>query len=83
MPAHINFFFKGAQINDLKKRKKKKKGQWSDEHYILNKPKIIVAFIHLHNKCYNIFTKHLFSIVVGQSLIFYYFILTYKKLTPQ
>ena len=35
------------------------------------------------NKCHNIFTKHLFSVVVGHSFIFYYFILTYKKLTPQ
>ena len=49
---------------------------------ILNKPKIIVTFIHSLNKCHNIFTKHLFS-VVGHSLIFYYFILTYKKLIPQ
>ena len=36
-----------------------------------------------NNKCYNNFTKHLFSVVVGHSLIFYYFISTYKKLTPQ
>ena len=42
-----------------------------------------VAFTHSPNKCHNIFTKHLFSIVVGHSFIFYYFILTYKKLTPQ
>ena len=28
------------------------------------------------NKCHNIFTKHLFSIVVGYNLIFYYFIST-------
>ena len=42
-----------------------------------------VAFTYLPNKCHNIFTKHLFSIVVGHSFIFYYFILTYKKLTSQ
>ena len=35
------------------------------------------------NKCYNIFIKHLFSVVVGYGFIFYYFILNYKKLTPQ
>ena len=28
-------------------------------------------------------TKHLFSVVIGHSFIFYYFILTYKKLTPK
>ena len=42
-----------------------------------------VVFTHLPNKCHNIFTKHLFSVVVGYSFIFYYFILTYKKLTLQ
>ena len=36
-----------------------------------------------NNKCYNIFTKHLFSVAVGYNLIFYYFIPTIKKLTPQ
>ena len=34
-----------------------------------------------NNKCYKIFTKYLFSIVVSYSFIFYYFISTYKKLT--
>ena len=34
-----------------------------------------------NNKCYNIFSKHLFSVVIGHNLIFYYFILTCKKLT--
>ena len=60
-----------------------KKNQWSDEQYILNKPKSTVAFTDLHNNCYNIFIKHLFSVVVGHSFIFSYFISTYKKLTPQ
>ena len=41
----------------------------SDEQYILNIPTSV--------------TKHLFSIVVSRSFIFYHFILTYKKLTPQ
>ena len=44
--------------------------------------KITVTFTHSLNKCHNIFTKHLFSIVIGHNFIFYYFILTYKKLTP-
>ena len=61
---------------------KKNKNQWSDEKYILKKPKSTVAFTHSH-KYYNIFTKHLFSVVVGHNLIFYYFISTYKKLTTQ
>ena len=46
----------------------------------------VALFEHWHflpNKCHNMFTKHLFSIVVGYNFIFYYFILTYKKLTPQ
>ena len=60
-----------------------KKKKRSDEQYLLNKPKNIVAFTDLHNNCYNIFTKHLFSIVVNYGFIFYYFISTYKKLTPQ
>ena len=41
--------------------------------------KSIVVFTHSPNKCHNIFTKHLFLVVVGHSFIFYYFILTYKK----
>ena len=42
-----------------------------------------VVFTHSPSKCHNIFTKHLFSVMVGHSFIFYYFILTYKKLKPQ
>ena len=49
----------------------------------LEQTKSKVVFTHSPNKCHNIFTKHLFSVVVGHSFIFYYFILTYKKLTPQ
>ena len=45
--------------------------------------KNIVTFTHSLNKCHNIFTKHLFSVVVDHSFIFYYFILTNKKLTSQ
>ena len=49
----------------------------------LEQIKSTVVFTHSPNKCHNIFTKHLFSVVVDHSFIFYYFILTYKKLTPQ
>ena len=49
----------------------------------LEQTKSTVAFSHSSNKCHNIFTKNLFSVMVGYSFIFYYFILTYKKLTPQ
>ena len=45
--------------------------------------KSIVVFTHSPNKCHNIFTKHLFSVIIGHNFIFYYFILTYKKLIPQ
>ena len=57
---------------------KKKKKQ-----YILNKTTTIVAFTHSPNKCHNIFTKHLFLIVVGHSFVFYYYFVTSKKLTHQ
>ena len=77
MLAHINI-------------KKIKQNQWGDNQYILNKPKCSIVFTHLHHKCYNIFRENIyiyiyifFSVVVGHSLIFYYFISTYKKLTPQ
>ena len=66
----------------MTKKEKRKKSQWSDEQYMLSKQKCTVAFTHSYNKCYNIFTKHLFSVVVVHSLIIYYFISTYKKLTP-
>ena len=45
--------------------------------------KSTVTFTNSPNKYHNIFTKHLFFVVVDHSFIFYYFILTYKKLTPQ
>ena len=50
---------------------------------LLEQTKSTVVFIHSPNKCHNIFTKYLFLVMVGYSFIFYYFILTYKKLTPQ
>ena len=75
---------------------KKKKYKWKTEEkkkkkisvatvvtLPLEQTKSKVVFTHSSNKCHNIFTKHLFLVVVGHSLIFYYFILTYKKLTSQ
>ena len=49
----------------------------------LEQTKGTVVFTHSLNKCHNVFTKHLFSVVVGHSFIFYYFILTCKKLIRQ
>ena len=49
----------------------------------LEQTKSTVVFTHSPNKYHNIFTKHLFLVVIGYNFIFYYFILTYKKLTPQ
>ena len=49
----------------------------------LEQIKSTVVFKHSPNKYHNIFTKHLFSVIVGYSFIFYYFILNYRKLTPQ
>ena len=66
----------------LKKKKKKKNSIATVSTVPLEQTKSTVTFIHSPNKCHNIFTKHLFLVVVGHSFIFYYFILTYKKLTP-
>ena len=84
MSAHINTNNnkKKEHKQMTRKKKKKKKKQISDERYILKKPKNTETFTHLYNKYYNIFTKYLFSAVVGNNFIFYYFISTYKKLTP-
>ena len=74
-------FFKST--NGRPKGKKKKNSIATVAIVPLKQIKRTVAFTHSHNKCYNIFTKKLFSIVVDHSFIFYYFILTYKKLTSQ
>ena len=63
--------------------KKKSTNQWLKKKVYIEQTKSTVTFIHSPNKCHNIFTKHLFSVVVGHNFIFYYFILTYKKLTLQ
>ena len=72
------FIYRKKSTNRWLEKKKKK---WWTVH--IGQTKSTVTFIHSLNKCHNIFTKHLFLIVVGHSFIFYYFILTYKKLTPQ
>ena len=59
------------------------KKKWKKKEVHIEQTKSTVAFTHSPNKCHNIFTKHLFSVVIGHNFIFYYFILTYKKLTPQ
>ena len=69
---------KKVQTEDWRKKKKNPIATLP-----LEQTKSNVAFTHSPNKCHNIFTKHLFSVVVDHSFIFYYFILTYKKLTPQ
>ena len=66
---------KRAQIDDWEKKKKKR---WTLH---IEQTKSTVVFTYSPNKCHNIFAKHLFSVVVSHNFIFYYFILTYKKLT--
>ena len=61
-------------------RKKKHKLMTGKKIHI-EQTKNTVVFTHLPNKCHNIFTKHLFSVVVGHNFVVYYVILTYKKLT--
>ena len=72
LPLLIWSLEKRAQIDDWIKKKR----------VHIEQTKSMVVFTHSSNKCHNIFTKYLFSVVVGRSFIFYYFILTYKKLTP-
>ena len=80
MQVLINIYKKKVQTKDWRK---KKNSVAIVATVPLEQIKRMVAFTHSPNKCHNIFTKHLFSIVVSHSIIFYYFILTYKKLTPQ
>ena len=55
-------------------RRKKKK-------VYVEQTKSTVIFTHSPNKCHNIFRKYLFLVVISHNFIFYYFMLTYKKLT--
>ena len=77
----INIFKKST--NGRLKKKKKKISVATVATVPLEQTKSTVDFTHSPNKCHNIFTKHLFLVVIDHSFIFYYFILTYKKLTPQ
>ena len=54
-------------------KKKSTNGRLKKKIHI-EQTKNTVTFTHSPNKCHNIFTKHLFSIVIGHSFIFYYFI---------
>ena len=81
MRVLINIYKKKSINGRLKKKKKKIVAIVGIVS--LKQTKTTVTFTHLPNKCHNIFTKHLFSVVVVHSFIFYYFILTNKKLTPQ
>ena len=63
--------------------RKKSTNRWLKKKIHIEQTKSKVAFTHSPNKCHNIFTKYLFLVVVGHSFIFYYFSLTYKKLTFQ
>ena len=74
---NIYIFFKSTN-GRLKKKKKNPIATLP-----LEQTKSNVAFTYSPNKCHNIFTKYLFLVVVDHSFIFYYFILTYKKLIPQ
>ena len=73
--VNLHQYLKEKKITEGKKKKKQRTIH-------IEQTKNTVPFTHLPNKCHNIFTKYLFSIVVNHSFIFYYFILTYKKLTP-
>ena len=83
MRVLINIYFLKSTNGRLKKKKKKKNSVATVAIVQLEQTKSTVTFIHSPNKCHNIFTKHLFSVVVDHGFIFYYFILTYKKLILQ
>ena len=83
MQVLINIFFLKSTNGRLKGKKKKEIFVATVATVPLEQTKSMVTFTRSPNKCHNIFTKYLFSVVVGHSFIFYYFILTYKKLTPQ
>ena len=75
--------YSNIYVGSYKYLKEKKQSVAAIATVPLEQTKGTVVFTHSLNKCHNVFTKHLFSVVVDHSFIFYYFILTYKKLTPQ
>ena len=75
-----------TRIHTFKYNKKKEHKSMIEKKIHTEQTKSTVLFTHSLNKCHNIFTKHLFLVMVGHNFIFYYFIilfLNYKKLTPQ
>ena len=74
-------FMEKKSTNQWLEKRKEKEKRWIVH---IEQTKSTIGFTqHSPNECHNIFTKHLFLIVVNHSFIFYYFILTYKKLIPQ
>ena len=71
----LHKYLKGKKKPQTDYQKKKKIGT------VVTVPPGIVAIVQKYctNKCHNIFTKHIFSVVVGYNFIFYYFILTYNN----
>ena len=65
-------YLKGKKIYKRKTKKKKKNFVATITIVLLKQTKSTVAFTYSPNKCYNIFTKHLFLVVVGHSFIFYF-----------
>ena len=82
MAKHYSGIADFYKVNRYKKKEHKLMIEKKKKVHI-EQTKSTIVFTHSPNKCHNIFTKHLFSVVVGHSFIIYYFILTYKKLTPQ
>ena len=78
----INIFFKKYKWK-TEEGKKKKNFVATITIVLLKQTKSTGTFTYSPNKCHNIFIKHLFSVVIGHNFIFYYFILTYKKLISQ
>ena len=74
-------YLKEKKVQTEDWRKKKKNALATVATVPLGQTKSTVAFIYSLNKCHNIFTKYLFSVVIYHSFIFYYFIFTYKNLT--
>ena len=69
-------YLKGKKVQTKdwsKKRKKKKDAIVTIATVPLEQTKNIITFTHSLNKYHNIFTKHLFLVVVGHSFIFLLF----------